>query len=223
MRPEISGVLFAWNGAGTMTLAATDGYRLSEKQVAGEGAGAADEVIVPVKTAHELLRVLGLLEDGDETIEISIAENQICFNSNSTSITSRVIEKEYPKYKQIIPDKTATAVLIDRQALTRAIRSAGLFSKLGLNDVQIRVNKANNSITVIGRDAQTGEQTVDVPGAVTGSDAMVTLNYKYLLDGLNVTPSERVSIQINDSSSAVVIKPDDPKVGFLYIVMPIKQ
>ena len=222
-RPEISGVLFSWNGAGTLSLAATDSYRLSERQLAAQGTSAAGDVIVPAKAAHELLRILGLLEDGEDTLEISIGENQVGFSSGNTSIASRVIEGRYPDNKQIIPEKTECEVLIDRLALARAARSAGLFSRNGLNDVQLRVNKANNLITVIGRDAQTGEQTVDVPCVVKGADALVTLNYRYLLDGLNAITHEKISIGLTDGNSAVLIRPDDPAAGYLYIVMPIKQ
>lgn len=222
-RPEISGVLFSWNGAGTLTLAATDSYRLSERQVPAQGAGAANDVIVPAKTAHELLRILGLLEEGEENIEIAIGENQVGFSSGGTMITSRVIEGRYPDYKQIIPTKSDNGILIDRLALARACRSAGLFSRNGLNDVQLRVNKANGLVTVVGRDAQTGEQTVDVPCAVTSNDALVTLNYRYLLDGLNAINNDKISLQVTDGASPVIVRPDDPNVGHLYIVMPIKQ
>lgn len=222
-RPEISGILFSWNGAGTLILAATDSYRLSERQTPAQGSGAANDVIVPAKTAHELLRVLGLLEEGEDSIEIAIGENQVGFSSGGTSVTSRVIEGRYPDYKQIIPTKSAEGILIDRLALARACRSAGLFSRNGLNDVQLRVNKSNGTLTVVGRDAQTGEQTIDVPCAVGSDDAMVTLNYRYLLDGLNAMTNDRVALQVTDSSSAVIMRPDDPNDGYLYIVMPIKQ
>ncbi len=222
-RPEISGILFSWNGAGTLTLAATDSYRLSEKQVAAQGSGAANDVIVPAKTAHELLRVLGLSEEGEDTVEISIGENQVGFSCGGTTVTSRVIEGRYPDYKQIIPAKNPDGILVDRMALSRACRSAGLFSRNGLNDVQLRVNKTNNALTVVGRDAQTGEQTIDVPCVVKSEDALVTLNFRYLLDGLNAITNDRVALQITDGSSAVILRPDDPTDGYLYIVMPIKQ
>jgi len=222
-RPEISGVLFSWNGAGTLTLAATDSYRLSERQVVAQGAGAANDVIVPAKAAHEVLRILGLLEQGEDNIEIAIGENQVGFSAGGTAVTSRVVEGRYPDYRQIIPARTDSAILVDRLALARACRSAGLFSRNGLYDVQLRVNKANGMLTVVGRDAQTGEQTVDVPCAVKSADAMVTLNYRYLLDGLNAIAQDRVSLQVGDGNSAIILRPDDPNVGYLYIVMPIKQ
>jgi DNA polymerase III subunit beta len=222
-RPEISGVIFSWNGAGTLTLAATDSYRLSERQIPAQGAGTANDVIVPAKTAHEVLRILGLLEEGEETIEIAIGENQVGFSTGNTVITSRVIEGRYPDYRQIIPQQSEANILIDRLALARACRSAGLFSRNGLNDVQIRVNKANGMLTVVGRDSQTGEQTVDVPCAVKSEDAIVTLNYRYLLDGLNAITNDRIALQASDANSAVILRPDDPNIGYLYIVMPIKQ
>jgi len=223
-RPEISGVLFNWNGAGTLTLAATDSYRLSERQVPAQGEGGKQhEVIVPARTAHELLRVLGLAPSADEPVEVAVGENQIGFTVGAAGLTSRLIEGRYPDYRQIIPESAATSVLVERGALTRAVRSAGLFTRTGLYDVQLRINSGNKGITVVGRDAQTGEQTVEVPCTVTGSDATVTLNHRYLLDGLGAIVSDRVSLQLVDGSSPVVMRPDDNAAGLLYIVMPIKQ
>jgi len=222
-RPEISGVLFSWNGAGTLTLAATDSYRLSERQVPAQGEGGkAHDVIVPSRAAHEVLRVLGLLEEGEDTVEIRVAENQIGFAAGNTEVTSRVIEGKYPDYRQIIPEKLPTKAVVERAALTRAVRSAGLFSRTGLYDVQLRLNAANGTLTVVGKDAQTGEQTVDVPCTVVGNDQMVTLNHRYFLDGLNAVNAEKVSLQMIDGNSPVLMRPETGE-GFLYIVMPIKQ
>ncbi len=223
-RPEISGVFFSWNGAGTLTLASTDSYRLSERQIAAQGAGGSPrDVIVPARTAHEVLRVLGLLTEGEETVEVSIGENQIGFNAGNTTVTSRLIEGKYPDYRQIIPEKTKTKIIIDRPAFIRAVRSAGLFSRTGLYDVQLRFSATGENMSVLGRDAQTGEQTVDVPATTTGDDVMVTVNHRFLLDGLNVVGSNRVSLQVIDGNSPVLIRPDDQSPNFLYIVMPIKQ
>jgi DNA polymerase-3 subunit beta len=222
-RPEISGILLSWNGVGTLVMAATDSYRLSERQIAAMGGGAPTDTIIPAKTAHELLRVLGLLEDAEDTLEISIGENQIGFSVAGTTITSRVIEGRYPDYKQIIPKTSGATVLVERALLVRAIRSVGLFSRIGLNDVQLRINKNNNILTLVGRDAQTGEQTVDINCVVTGEDALVTLNYKYLLDGLGNILFDKIIFKLTDGNAPVVITPDDEKTGYLYIVMPIKQ
>jgi DNA polymerase III subunit beta len=222
IRPEISGVLFSWNGAGSLTLAATDSYRLSEKTIAAQGASEARDVIIPAKTCQEILRVISASEEG-ELIEFSINDNQISFSIGNTTITSRIIEGKYPDYKQIIPANTQIKIKIEKGALTRAIRSAGLFSKAGLNDVEIRANSETKILTVIGRDAQTGEETTDVVCEAEGGNASAVLNYRYLLDGLNTIAGNDVNLEIIDGNSPVLMKPTDKNIGSLYIVMPIKQ
>jgi DNA polymerase-3 subunit beta len=222
IRPEISGVLFSWNGAGSLTLAATDSYRLSEKIVSAQGAEAARDAIVPAKTCQEVLRVLGMAEEG-ETVEISINDNQISFSIGNTVVTSRVIEGKYPDYKQIIPSATPIKVKTEKGALIRAVRAAGLFSKIGLNDIEIRVNSENKTLTVIGRDSQTGEEVTDLSCEAEGGNTLVVLNFRYLLDGINNNPGNDVFLEMIDGNSPVLIKPADKNIGSLYIVMPIKQ
>ncbi len=222
IRPEISGVLFSWNGAGSLTMAATDSYRLSEKTIIAQGGSEAKDIIIPAKTCQEVLRIINTSEEGDN-VEFSINENQISFTIGNTTITSRVIEGKYPDYKQIIPTETKIKIKVEKGLLTRAVRAAGLFSKVGLNDVELRVNSENKNLTVIGRDAQTGEETTDVSCEVEGGNTSVVLNFRYLLDGLNTIGGNDINLEIIDGNSPVLIKPIDKNIGSLYIVMPIKQ
>jgi len=166
--------------------------------------------------------VLGMAEEG-ETVEISINDNQISFSIGNTVVTSRVIEGKYPDYKQIIPSATPIKVKTEKGALIRAVRAAGLFSKIGLNDIEIRVNSENKTLTVIGRDSQTGEEVTDLSCEAEGGNTLVVLNFRYLLDGINNNPGNDVFLEMIDGNSPVLIKPADKNIGSLYIVMPIKQ
>jgi DNA polymerase III sliding clamp (beta) subunit (PCNA family) len=193
-RPEISGVLFSWNGAGTLSLAATDSYRLSERQLAlPRRTGAAGDVIVPAKTAHELVaRLWDSLKRVRILIEISIGENQVGFSSGNTVDRLARDRGPLPGLQTDHPgeDRVRGFGRPSSRFPAPPARPDSSVSN-GLNDVQLRVNKANNMITVVGRDAQTGEQTVDVPCVVKGADALVTLNYRYLLDGLNAITHDK--------------------------------
>src|SRR6056297_441346 len=104
-RAELNGILFSIN-QNELTLVSTDSYRLAEKKVKIENKNKNEkEVIVPAKTIQELLRILsGLGEDGEikeeEEVDFFITENQILFSTNSTELVSRLIEGQYPDYKQ---------------------------------------------------------------------------------------------------------------------------
>jgi len=225
-RPELSGILFSFQN-NLLTLVGTDSYRLSEKNIAFEGLNIAEEkrIIVPLKTIQELSRILGSFKSEDQIsdsqdIKICLTENQIFFSFGSTNLISRIVIGSYPDYKQIIPKNEKTRIEINRQILIKAIKSAGLFSKTGINDVSIAFIK--NKITVSSSSSQTGENKVSLEAKTSGDDGEIFINFKYLLDGLNNIKSENIIIKIIDNNYPCIIIPKDVD-DFLYLVMPIKQ
>lgn len=225
-RPELSGILFSFQN-NLLTLVGTDSYRLSEKSIAFKSDNIIDEkrVIVPLKTIQELSRILGNFKSEDQIndsqdIKICLTENQIFFSFGSTNLISRIIIGNYPDYKQIIPKNEKTRIEINRQTLIKAIKSAGLFSKTGINDISIAFIK--NKITVSSSSSQTGENRVSLEAKTSGDDGEIFINFKYLLDGLNNIKSENIIIKLIDNNYPCIIVPKDVD-DFLYLVMPIKQ
>jgi len=236
-RPEISGVLMKFVPGGAeglkVVMAGTDSYRLAEKMLpAGgdSGAGLSEpiSVIVPARTVAELIRILGIFKDeasGPADIEIFIGDNQILFAYNGTEIISRTIEGKYPDYRQLIPERFETEVVLEKEELLRAVKTTSLFSRTGLNDVHFAF-KSEHPIHVNSRNAQTGEHAVDLEGVVTGKDNEVTVNFRYFIDGVSNIESEAVTMQMIDGMSPCVLRPvTEGQHGpdYLYIVMPIRQ
>jgi DNA polymerase III subunit beta len=225
-RIELSGVLFTIS-KGRMILAATDSYRLAEKEIAikEEGVGAVEEqkVIVPTRTIQEVLRILsGLEQKGDAEIDFYISDSQILFVVDNTELISRLIEGQYPDYRQIIPATGKTTVLINRSELMRAIKASALFSKSGINDINLDVPEGKNQAIISSTSGSTGENIVKIEAETRGIDNGIIINYQYLLDGLNNIDEEIIKLEIIDGNTPCVIKPVNEK-GYLYIVMPIKQ
>jgi DNA polymerase-3 subunit beta len=224
-RIELSGVLFVFN-KNKLSLVATDSYRLAEKEIGVAGFGTAEEhrIIVPARTTQELLRILSNFDKLDSTeegeIRIYLTENQVLFTLDSVSLISRLINGHYPDYKQIIPTKSQTSVLVERGELTRAIKAAALFSKTGINDVTLHFTK--NKITVSAFSGASGESQTEVAAEIVGVDNEIIINFRYLIDGLNNIESDMVKIEILNSNSPCLLKPE-PDDNYLYIVMPIKQ
>ncbi len=224
-RVELTGVLFSFN-KNSLHLAATDSYRLAEREISISGSDINEEhkVIVPARTTQELLRVLnnfyGSGQSEEQELKIYLAENQILFTVDSVDLISRLINGHYPDYKQIIPVKSQTDVLVERQELSRAVKAAALFSKTGINDVALRFVK--NKIIVSAFSGASGESQIEVLADIKGDDNEITINYRYLIDGLNNIADERVKINILNSTTPCLLKPEkDDK--YLYIVMPIRQ
>lgn len=225
-RMELTGVLFSFNN-NKLNLAATDSYRLAEKEVKIKQNSKKEEevVIVPAKTIQELLRILnnfnfGEEVDGENDIQISISDNQILFTFDSVSLISRLINGRYPDYKQIIPSKSQTKAIVNKNEFVRAVKAVSLFSKTGINDITIVF--LNNKISVSSFSGASGESQAEVSAEIEGIENEITINYRYLLDGLNNIDEENVLIEVLNNNTPCVIKPQKEN-DYLYIVMPIKQ
>ena len=224
-RVELTGVFFAFN-KNKLSLAATDSYRLAEREININNIDSVAEqkVIVPAKTIQELLRILNNFETGnleeEPEIKIYLADNQILFTIDSVDLISRLINGHYPDYKQIIPAQSQTKAIVERAELVRAVKATALFSKTGLNDVTLRFNK--NKIIVSASSGASGESQVEVAADISGGDNETTINYRYLLDGLNNIEDDKVILCLLNSKQPCLLKPEKDN-NYLYIVMPIGQ
>jgi len=224
-RLELTGVLLSFSKS-KLTLAATDSYRLAEREVDIKTSSDLEEqkIIVPAKTIQELLRVLNSLEgmetEGQQEVKIYLADNQILFTVDSVELISRLINGHYPDYKQIIPTKTQTEVFVSRAEVIRAVKAAALFSKTGINDITLVFLK--DKVVVSSFSGASGESQVEVEAEIKGSENEITINYRYLLDGLNNIDGDMVNIGVVNNTTPCVLRSEKNKT-YLYIVMPIRQ
>lgn len=230
-RIELTGAVFIFNN-NTLTLAATDSYRLTEKKIEiktnSSNTTEDQKIIIPSKTLQELVRVLSGLCENNETkednteITFYVSENQVLFTVSSTEIVSKLIEGQYPDYKQIIPAKPKTTAVVNRDELMRAVKTSSLFSKSGVNDINLDFPQKENKIIVSSTSGETGENVVNIEADVKGGDNGIIINYNYLIDGLNHINEEDVKLEVIDNNTPCVVRPVQEK-DYLYIIMPIKQ
>lgn len=211
-----------------LTIAATDSYRLGERQIALTGDIMGErKVVVPARTLAELRRIIGVLRDSveiPETLEIEITDNQVAFRYGSVELSSRTIDGVYPDYRQIIPKESKTEIVVNKTQFSQAVKRASLFSKAGLFDVKLEVKAGTNEVVLSATDAGRGEHTVAVEGEVKGIDNAVTLNFRYLLDGVSAMTSDKVIVKFIDAVNPCLVVPNEkPDEKYLYIVMPIRQ
>lgn len=233
IRPEISGILLRLDGQGKkVTAAATDSYRLAEKTLvlAGEGENSR-EVIVPARTMQEVLRILSVFRDSEDpeassVVKIYLAENQIMFSLNGIDLVSRVIDGQYPDYKQIIPVSWQTRANFNRNDLIRVVKTASLFAKPGIFDVTFTLKPGKEKmgeLVLSSANSQFGENTAKLDVEVEGKENEITLNYRYLLDGLGAMEANEVSLELTSADSPCLLRPKVENSDYLYIVMPIKK
>jgi DNA polymerase-3 subunit beta len=228
-RPELTGVVmkFSLEAGGQLVLAATDSYRLAERTIPlNKVPTSENSVIIPAKTLLEVMRILSVFKDeieAEKEIVMKLSDNQVVFNYGSVEIISRIIEGTYPDYRQIIPKNFETTTSVDRDDFSKAVKAASLFSKTGLFDVTLEIEPANKQILIKAVDNNRGENQAVCSAEINGGKNTVTVNYRYLLDGLNAIEGDKVEFAMIDAANPCLLTPKTEKKDHQYIIMPIKQ
>lgn len=215
-QPEISGIFMAFE-EDKIRVAATDRYRLAERSaILLEPARGTKEVIIPARTVSELYKILTV---GKGQVEIYFSESQVLFKFDETELISRLIDGQYPDYRQIIPKGFKTEAEVSREELIHALKAASLFAP-DSNNVNIDVKK-DSGITVTASSMAAGENTTQVKAKVTGDENSAVFNFRYLIDCLNNLSEANIRLKmINDASPAAIVP--EGRDNYTYIVMPIK-
>jgi len=214
-QPEISGILFSFE-ENKLKLAATDRYRLAEKTLGIKG-GSEKNLIVPNRAVQELAKILSNAE-GQQT-QIFYSQNQIMFKTEETELTSRLIDGQYPPYKEIVPTEFNTEIDLAVDELTTAMRTAGIFTQTG-NNVSLEFAEPS-TLTISSSSGDLGESKLELPCKVTGQAGKIIFNHRYILDCLSTLGTKNVTFQIiNENAPAVLVSKELP--GYVYLVMPIK-
>ncbi|MBI5134877.1 DNA polymerase III subunit beta [Candidatus Uhrbacteria bacterium] len=221
-RPEIHGI-FVRAEESTITLASTDSFRLSERHVALVSTVSQTQTrIIPQRTFQELERLAGHV--GDETVlKMVFGENQCAIQCGGGEIISRLIEGRYPEYSQVIPQQTTTTTTVSTKEFVGLVRGASLFCRSGMNDVHCEFSSSKQELRVKAANTQVGEYDAAISAQVVGSDNSITLNFRFLLDGLNATKSDMVKFEMTQQNNPVLLRGVDAKRQYLHLIMPIKQ
>jgi DNA polymerase-3 subunit beta len=202
-----------------MTMVATDGRRLSmvdeEADVSQESQG---DFIIPAKTVAELNR---LLQDKGE-LELRYAENQASFTLKDEKgsvilIITKLIEGNYPNYRQVIPAETKERVALNREEFLHALRRAEIMTSDKSNSVKLSFGK--NKLEITANSPEVGEAKESLAVNYKGPDIAIAFNPKYLIDPLTALTNDEVFFELIDELSPGVLKINGP---FLYVVMPMR-
>lgn len=217
-RPILSGVYFVANKK-NLCFVATDSYRLSEEIIAlKEGGDAMATCVVPVRAMLEADR----LASGGDTVALRIVENQVMFSIGKTHLISRLIEGQFPDYKQIIPKNIATTLEIDRAALDLAVRRVAIFAKE--NNQHMKLDIQADGTLIVSTDAtEIGEEKATLPAQLQGIPNVIALNSEYVLDILGALSDEKIiKIELEGKMNPAVFKPVKGKT-FTHLIMPLKM
>ncbi len=214
-RPVLTGVLIHF-GSTSVQMVATDSYRLSVKDTPVESSVVEKvQVIVPARTLLELSRIA--TGTGDAALVIEPSENQVMFRVGGISLISRLIDGQFPNYRQLIPETFDYEVAIDHDELLEAIRRIGLLAQ---KNAPLRLRFADNTLTVSAESQDVGKAQEAMPVQYSGDELEIGFNPEFLEAGVAAVKESPIYMRLISPLRPGLVKGagDD----FLYLVMPIR-
>ncbi len=199
-----------------IVMTATDGHRLATiSHRIEKGPKKKIGAIIPTKALNELNR---LLEEPKE-VEATIGENQISFSLDGIILSSKLIEGQFPDYKQLIPKKSTKRLSLSREKLLGGVRRAALLADARTGAVELLAY--SNKLIIRSQTPQVGEAREEIDIDYSGEEIRTAYNARYILDILRNISSEKVSLELNEPLSPGVIKPVSDE-DYLCVIMPMR-
>lgn len=218
-RPVLTGILVSIEG-GKLRMVATDSYRLSVKETPVEGhEDDAFTANVPARALQELSRIIG--DTKADTVSVSIRENQIVFGAGGVTLSSRLIDGQFPNYRQLLPESYEHEVVIGRAELLSVVRRVSLMAQ---RNAPLRLRFEQGSVTFSAQTPDVGEASESLPVNYQGDELEIGFNPQFLQDGLESVSTDEVRLRLISSLRPGLIEEsgaNEPD-GFLYLIMPVR-
>ncbi len=213
-RPILTGVLMAAENEG-LRLVSTDSYRLAVRDLPGASVLAADQsVLVPSRSLNELVKVL----DSGEEVTLRLGERDATFEIGNVRVATRLIEGDFPNYRGLIPESHPNNLLVNRVELLEAVRRVRLLAQ---EATPVRLMMKSNGLELVAVTQDVGQAHESIDANYDGEELTVAFNPEYLIDGLEITPGDEVSLQTVDALKPSLIRSTDSP-DFLYLLMPVR-
>jgi len=212
-RYVLNGILLSFKD-NKLTLVATDGRRLALVDIELEFPRSHEvDIILPTKAVTELARLVS--EEGD--VKMSVSDNQVAFEVDGTLLVSKLIEGNYPNYRQVIPPEAKERITLERESFLNTVHRVSLLSSEKSNSVKLVFSK--NNIDIIANTPEVGEARESLPVNYKGREFSIAFNPEFLMAPLRNLPNDEVFLDLIDEMSPGVIKVQSP---FLYVLMPMR-
>jgi DNA polymerase-3 subunit beta len=175
--------------------------------------------IIPTTTLQEVLRTLS---DDVTEVDVLFDETQVRFRVGESEITSRLIDGNYPDYRQLIPSTSETTITLNTSEFVRITKIAGLFARDSGGSVTLTADHDKQTLAVRSIASEYGENTSNTPAEVS-SDGQVTLNSRYLSEALSVVDGDVVEFRFSGKLAPCVLTAKSKDVNYKHIIMPLKS
>jgi DNA polymerase-3 subunit beta len=222
IKPVLTGVKVEIEDGG-ISFIATDGLRLSKQTIKTAKGSKEKSFLVPVRAMTELSYIISETADEDSLISIYLIEdkNQVLFRVGDIDLVSRLIDGEFPEYKQIIPTGFKTKCEIDREGFLNSLKIVNIIARSVLgNKMILDINSKDNKIYLSATQADLGKNESTFECKVDGDDLKIAFSAKLLTDVLTHLDSGIVTFECSESVRPGVFKIEGDE-SFIHLVMPM--
>ena len=213
-RPTLTGVLMTAEADG-LRMVATDSYRLAVCDLEGQQVLAAGQrVLVPGRALNELQRLVG---NGSE-VTMRLGDRDATFEVGNTRLSTRLIDGDFPNYKQLIPASHLNTLTVEREPLLEAIRRVKILAK---DSTPLRLQMGGDVLRLTAITQDVGNATEELDAQFTGTELTVAFNPEYLAAGVEACTGDHVVLSTNDALKPAIVRGKD-NAGYLYLLMPVR-
>jgi len=215
-RPVLTGILVSAADR-ELRMVATDSYRLSVKETALESPlESSFEANVPARALQELARISQA--SGEEHLSVGVRQNQVVFGMGGVVLSSRLIDGQFPNYRQLLPDSYEHELTLAGAELTAVVRRMSLLAQ---RNAPLRLAFSPGELTVSAQTPDVGEARESLPVRFEGEPLEIGFNPEFLRDGLESVESGDITLGLISPLRPGIIRAADGS-GFQYLIMPIR-
>lgn len=214
-RPVLTGI-YMHTHEGHLFFVATDSYRLAEKKVMKSDKDI--NLLIPANAMTELLRILS---DADDEVEVTHDDQQVLFRAGDVELVTRLIDGQYPDYRNLIPKSFDNAATLQRSEFINITKVSSLFARESAGSVTLSTSEKDEQLSITSIASQVGDNTAAATATIEGEGA-ITLNSRYIIDALNAFTGQTVALKFNGKlEPSLLIDPEND--DYKHIIMPLKS
>jgi len=215
-RKYLTGTLFELSTDQGLQLVSTDGHRMALVGARLEQAVENCHAIVPRKAVAEIKKIC---EEAEGQVTLSLGKRQACLDAGEHSLTSKVIDAQFPVYQDVIPSGNPEEAVIDRSRLDQVLRRSMIVANEFTHDVRLQFTNGTVHLSAHNTEQEQAEEQVEADYA--GREVSIGFNGRYLRDVLGAVSTDRVRIQFKDELSPVLLLEESSDAS-KYVVMPMR-
>lgn len=201
-----------------LEMASTDGNRLARIREKLNKKGKTGQFIIPSKTLQEFIKMSAFIEE--ETVKIYTDKTKFVIKSENTILVSRLMEGQYPKYNQLIPQEYPKTAVVNISQLISSLERVAIMVNERTSIVKFEFKENKLVLTADTPDAGNSQDEIDVEFPFD-EELKIAFNYRYVLDSLKNMETSEVKIGLNSSLSATVLKPNNEE-DYICLIMPVQ-